>query len=81
LLDLAMPVMSGIEVARRVQLKYSGIPILFVTGYVDKTALGDISDDRIVRKPFVGDELIEKICAAIGRSSRRPQEKVVRLRP
>ncbi len=81
LLDLAMPGMSGLEVARQAQLKYPAIPILFVTGYVDKSILGDVSDDRIVKKPFIGDELIEKVSAALIRSSRRPHEKVVRLRP
>jgi CheY-like chemotaxis protein len=38
LLNLAMPGMSGLEVARQVELKYPAIPILFVTGYVDKSS-------------------------------------------
>jgi signal transduction histidine kinase len=79
-LDLAMPGMSGLEVARQAQLKYPAIPILFVTGYVDKSKLGDVSDDRIIRKPFVGDELIAKVSAALSQSSRRTHDKVVRLR-
>ena len=33
LLDFAMPGMSGVEVARQIQLKHPTIPILFVTGY------------------------------------------------
>lgn len=81
LLDVAMPGMSGLEVARQAQLKYPTIPILFVTGYVDTSALGDVSDDRIVKKPFIDDELVQKVSAALTRSSRRPDEKVVRLRP
>lgn len=81
LLDLAMPGMSGLEVARQAQLKYPAIPILFVTGYVDKSMLADFSDDRIVKKPFIGDELIEKVSAALTWSSRRPHDKVVKLRP
>jgi len=80
LMDLAMPGMSGLEVARQVQLNYPAIPVLFVTGYVDKSKLGDVSDDRIVRKPFVGDELKAKVGAALIQSSRRPRENVVRLR-
>ena len=39
LLDFAMPGMSGVEVARQVQSKYPAIPILFVTGYADKTRI------------------------------------------
>ena len=80
LLDVAMPGMSGLEVARQAQLKYPAIPIVFVTGYVDKSTLGDVSDDRIVKKPFIGDELVEKVGAALIRGSRRADEKVVRLR-
>lgn len=80
LLDVAMPGMSGLEVARQAQLKHPTIPILFVTGYVDKIALGHVSDDWIVKKPFVGDELIEKVGAALIQSSRRTGENVVRLR-
>jgi signal transduction histidine kinase len=81
LLDVAMPGMSGLEVARHAQSKNPAIPILFVTGYVDKSTLGDVSDDRIVKKPFVGQELAEKVNAALIKGSRRPGEKVVRLRP
>jgi signal transduction histidine kinase len=81
LLDVAMPGMSGIEVSRQAESKYPGIPILFVTGYIDKSTFGDVSEDRIVKKPFVGVELAEKIGAALLKSGRRPQEKVVRLRP
>jgi signal transduction histidine kinase len=81
LLDVAMPGMSGVEVARQVQLKHPTIPILFVTGYVDKTILGHVSDDSIIKKPFIGEELIEKVGAALIRTSRRPQDNVVNLRP
>ena len=75
LLDVVMPGMSGLEVARHAQLKCPAIPILFVTGYVDKSTLGEVSEDRIIKKPFIGDELVEKISAALVRSSRRPAEK------
>ena len=77
LLDFAMPGMSGVEVARQVQLKYPTVPILFVTGYADKTALGDVGDERIIKKPFVGDELAEKVNAALVRRGPRSGAKVV----
>ena len=69
LLDFAMPGMSGVEVARQIQLRYPALPILFVTGYPDKTALGNISKEKIIQKPFIGDELAEKVDAALVRSS------------
>ena len=77
LLDFAMPGMSGLEVARQVQLKYPAIPILFVTGYADKNALRDVGDERIIKKPFIGQELAEKVNAALVKSIPRQSGKVV----
>jgi signal transduction histidine kinase len=77
LLDFAMPGMSGLEVARQVQLKYPAIPILFVTGYADKNALRDVGDERIVKKPFIGQELAEKVNAALVKCIPRQRGQVV----
>jgi signal transduction histidine kinase/CheY-like chemotaxis protein len=77
LLDLAMPGMSGLEVARQVQLKYPAIPILFVTGYADKGALRDIGEERIIKKPFIGEELAKKVKAALVKGIPRYSGKVV----
>ena len=80
LLDLAMPGMSGVEVARQVQMNHPSLPTLFVTGYADKTVLGDVGDERIVKKPFVGDELTEKVNAALLKAPRSSGRVVVPLR-
>jgi signal transduction histidine kinase/CheY-like chemotaxis protein len=80
LLDLAMPGMSGVELARQVQIKRPSLPTLFVTGYADKTALKDIEDQRIVKKPFVGDELAEKVNATLAKLPRSRGRVVVPLR-
>ena len=77
LLDFAMPGMSGVEVARQVQLKYPTIPILFVTGYADKIAFRDVGEERIIKKPFVGEELAEKVNAALVNGIPRRGGKVV----
>ncbi len=66
LIDLAMPGMNGAEVARQAHSKRPALPIVFVTGYVDMTALSEIGDEQIVKKPFVGDELANKVRAALG---------------
>jgi signal transduction histidine kinase/CheY-like chemotaxis protein len=65
LLDFAMPGMNGMDVASQLNAKLPALPILFVTGYADKTALGDIGDARIIKKPFIGNELAEKVHAAL----------------
>ena len=79
-LDFAMPGMNGIEVARQLQGKFPTLPILFVTGYADKTALRDVGDSRIIKKPFVGDELANKVHAALAGAVPQTAAKVVQLR-
>jgi PAS domain S-box-containing protein len=66
LLDYAMPGMSGAEVANEVQKQRPGLPVVFITGYADLTALKDVGEDRIVQKPFREADLADKV----GRSLR-----------
>ena len=81
LFDFAMPGMSGLEVARQVQFKHPTIPILFVTGYADKNALRDVGEERIIKKPFIGEELAQKVNAALVKGiSHRGGKVVVPLR-
>jgi len=80
LLDFAMPGMSGVEVARQIQQNYPALPILFVTGYADKTALGDVGEERIVKKPFIDDELTTKVNAALIKGAPRLSDKIAPLR-
>jgi signal transduction histidine kinase/ActR/RegA family two-component response regulator len=70
LLDFAMPGMNGAEVAREIRARRPQMPILFATGYADAEALVEAGEDRIVHKPFVEDELAEKLIRAIGTQPR-----------
>ncbi len=65
IIDLAMPGMSGADVARLVQARRPGLPTLFVTGFADRGALSDVSEKQIVGKPFVTNELSEKVQRAL----------------
>jgi CheY-like chemotaxis protein len=80
LLDLAMPGMNGMEVARQVRSRFPALPILFITGYADKAVLQDIGEAKIIKKPFVGDELANKVHAALASVSPRSASKIVQLR-
>jgi CheY-like chemotaxis protein len=80
LLDFAMPGMNGMEVARQVHSGFPTIPVLFITGYVDQAVLADIGEARIIKKPFVGDELATKVHAALLKTSSRSGRKVLPLR-
>jgi hypothetical protein len=50
---------------------------LFVTGFADRTALAGISEANIISKPFVGNELADKVRHALATGS---SGNVVRLR-
>jgi signal transduction histidine kinase len=77
LIDFAMPGMNGAEVARQVQAKRPALPILFITGFADRAALAGVSEARVVRKPFVIDELQDKVRLAL---ADRSSGNVVSLR-
>jgi CheY-like chemotaxis protein len=79
MLDFAMPGMNGVELARQMRSKFPTLPFLFMTGYVDNSALEEIGDARIIKKPFVGDELATKVQAALNDSRHRSRGKVVPL--
>jgi CheY-like chemotaxis protein len=67
--DFAMPGMNGAETAREITARRPGLPVLFVTGYADLTALREIGEDRVVQKPFRNDELAGKIRRLLGTSA------------
>ena len=72
--DFAMPGMNGVEVARAARTARPGLPVLFITGYADLSALAGTGEDRIVQKPFREGELERKVarCLAEGRGSVEP---------
>jgi CheY-like chemotaxis protein len=80
LLDFAMPGMNGMEIARQVHSRFPTFPVLFITGYVDQTVLAEIDEARIVKKPFVGEELVTKMNAALLKASTRTGGTVLPLR-
>jgi CheY-like chemotaxis protein len=75
--DFAMPGMNGAEVARLAQAKRPKLPVLFVTGFADRTALAGISEAQIIGKPFMDDELARKVRLVLAEGD---SSNVVRLR-
>ena len=80
ILDFAMPGMNGMEVARQVRTKVPSCPVVFVTGYADTSALGDIDETQIVRKPFIDNELADKVQIALANSAGNSSSKIIRFR-
>ncbi len=52
ILDFAMPGMNGAEVARAARKRRPGLPLMFLTGYADLTALGEFAVEPVLHKPF-----------------------------
>ena len=75
--DFAMPGMNGGEVARLAQAKRPTLPVLFVTGFADRTALAGIGEAQIISKPFLDDELVHKVRLALAEGD---LGKVIRFR-
>ena len=70
IVDLAMPGMSGAELASRVRAKWPAMPVLFVTGFADRSKLTGVSEGQIVGKPFRPGELADKARAALTQHGR-----------
>jgi CheY-like chemotaxis protein len=82
LVDFAMPVMNGSQVAAEVTRLWPGAPLLFMTGYVENDGLRPWSDlgYRTLGKPFSANGL----AAAVQASTRRDgfgQKEVVAAAP
>ena len=74
IVDLAMPGMSGAELASRARAKWPNTPVIFVTGFADRSMLADVSEAQIIGKPFAPSELADKARWALmlGAASPRP---------
>ena len=72
LTDMAMPVMSGRELAERLALVRPDVPVLFMSGYVDSPFLDAELNDRpddLLRKPFSASELRSRVRTLLDRSA------------
>ena len=73
--DVIMPGMSGRELARRIQQRQPGLPVLFVSGYAGEALArhGGISHgERFLQKPFSERALLDSVAAALEDESGKP---------
>jgi PAS domain S-box-containing protein len=64
--DIAMPGMSGIELARAARNRRPDLPVLFVTGFASATVpLEDAPPEQILRKPFRASQLMRRVTRAL----------------
>jgi len=66
--DLAMPGMSGIELAQAVRFTRPEMPILFITGFAGASLPAEeAGPDKLLRKPFRAAELAARVAALLER--------------
>lgn len=64
--DIAMPGMTGVELAKRVRSVDSGLPILFSSGYADVRSFGEnLTEEIVLKKPFRISEVASRIDAIL----------------
>ena len=77
--DIAMPGMTGVELARRVKTLAPDLPILFASGYADVQTFGEeLADELVLKKPFRIADVAARISAALRNGQRG--DNVVELR-
>jgi CheY-like chemotaxis protein len=68
LTDVALPGMSGLELARRLAAERPRVRVLLMSGYVEPALAGASGLDPAVdllRKPFASEELLRRVRAAL----------------
>lgn len=69
LLDIAMPIMDGLETFKRMKAGSVDIPVIFLTasGYEDdvRTAI-NLGAINYLKKPFFPQELLKRVASALG---------------
>jgi FixJ family two-component response regulator len=77
--DVAMPGMSGVELACKTRELYPELPILFASGYADLEMFGDqLNEEVVMKKPYRLAELAARVHALA--ASQTPAN-VVPIRP
>ena len=79
-LDLGLPDLDGVEVIRRLRTTGSELPVVVLSArrdQSDKVAALDAGADDYMTKPFGVDELLARLRAAVRRSGRGPDDRVV----
>jgi PAS domain S-box-containing protein len=70
--DLAMPGMSGSELARTARLSRPELPVLFISGFADLAAQDEGIGEAVLQKPFHADELAARVAEALSRPAGLP---------
>jgi DNA-binding NtrC family response regulator len=67
--DVRMPRMGGPELGRRLEQRWPGLPVLYISGYDTEASAGTDAAHRryaFMRKPFDPDELARRVARLLG---------------
>ena len=67
--DVVMPRVGGVELAQRLADAHPGLPVLFMTGYVDQTSRDGLAGADVLLKPFVVDRAVARVREALDRAA------------
>src|SRR6516225_4792019 len=78
LLDVMMPLMSGLDVCKQLKVKRPALPIIMLTARgqeIDKVVGLELGADDYVTKPFSIRELVARVKAVLRRAQALPAEQ------
>jgi PAS domain S-box-containing protein len=66
--DIAMPAMSGFDLARQIRVEQSQVKIVFATGYIGEPLTKDdpLSNIPLLHKPYTREQLASALAEALG---------------
>ncbi len=79
--DIKLPDINGINLAKIIKFKYPGIPIVLITGYADRYNMEEIKNLKVsafMEKPFTPDELTDQFVEIINNKVEEPEVQVER---
>ncbi len=77
--DVAMPGMTGVELARKTRLMAPHLPIIFASGYADVQTFGaELDDKTLLKKPYRIAEIAARIDATL--TQQRQEGNVLEFR-
>ncbi|GJE75916.1 response regulator [Methylorubrum suomiense] len=65
--DLAMPGMTGVELAAAIRSRFAGVPVLLLTGHAEAVPIPD--DLPVMQKPFASAELAARVSQLLAGSA------------
>jgi CheY-like chemotaxis protein len=81
--DIRLPDIDGIKLAKIIKFKYPGIPIILITGYADRYNREEIRDLKVsafLEKPFTPDELFQQFLGILANQhEEEPETSVEKL--